>query len=190
MNEPTIEQRLDLWRYAYSRSSFIEAQSTAQLLLQMQSRLPQDHRTALLTALIVTYARPFTVAQVAPKRKLIPMHDIPIPAEHITLHTDHMEMRHQVFGHKDATGPDTGSGLLNQVRFVLQGGYLNLHTVRPGHIDPQRLQETETLTQKLIVLLDDRINTFMESHPFPISGNEGVYILNLDDESKPWILKE
>lgn len=157
--------------------------------MQIQPDLTQDHRTALLTALIVTYARPFTVAQVAPKRKLIPMHDIPVPAEHKSLHDDHMEMRHQVFGHKDATGPDTGSGLLNQVRFVLGDGYLNLHTVRAGFYEPRRLQETETLANELVALLDDKINDFMESYPLPISEKEGVFVLNLDDPTKPWIVK-
>lgn len=119
MNEPTTEHRLDLWRYAYSRSSFLEARSTARLLIQIQADFTQDHRTALFTALIVTYARPFTVARVAPKLKLTPMHDIPVPAEHKGLHDDY----------------------------------------------------------------------FMETYPLPISEKEGVFVLNLDDPTKPWIVK-
>lgn len=188
MNEPTIIERLDLWRFAYSRSSFIEARQTARLLLQMQDAFTQDHCTALLTALVVTYARPFTKAQITKGPRISPMHDIPVPSEHSNIHQTFWEMRNKVFGHKDATEPVIGDGMLNRVLLIIKNGQLRLHTVGPACLDPERLKEIELLTCKLITSLDAKIADFQEKYPFP--DGDGQYVLNLDDSSNPWIPKK
>ena|ERR1039457_3567328 len=188
MKEPSIIERFDLWRFAYSRSSFIESRQTARLLLKIQEDIILGHRTALLTALVVTYARPFTKAQITKETRIIPMHDMPVPSEHSNIHQKFLELRNQVFGHKDATGPDTGDGKLNRVLFIIKNGHLELHTVKADSIDQASLKEIELLTGKLITNLDSKIADFMAKYPFP-NGN-GHYALNLDVPSEPWISKK
>lgn len=188
MNEPTTEERVDLWRYLYSRSSLIEARATAQILLQEQPSLDHYHRVALLTALVVAYARPFSCAQIDRTHRVIPMSGIAVPDMHKDLHKTHLEMRHQVFGHKDATGPVLDSGVLNEVHFVRNGDYVDVHTVVAASYEETHLRATCDLIDDLVATLDSRINVLVESHPLPIAG-DGVYRLNLDESKKPWIEK-
>lgn len=188
MKELTRQERLDLWRYVYSRSSFLEARAAAQFLLRDQHGLEHYYRVALLTALVIAYARPFSCAQIDRTRRVIPMADVPVPDRYKDLHETLLEMRHQVFGHKDATRPVLESGVLNEVHFVRKGDYVDVHTVLPGSYEEADLRATCQLIDDLVAKLDAKINTLVESHPLPIAG-EGVYRLNLDESKKPWIEK-
>lgn len=189
MTEPTIDERLDIWRVAYSRASLLQAKGIADVLLTVQSDLSHDHRIGLLTGLVVTYARPFTIAQVTRTKRIVPMHDVEIPAAHRELHESFMEMRHQVFGHKDATEPVTDDGVVNQIQFVFNEGHMDLHTVTPGYYDPEKLIETKALCDSLVSVLDVKLNHLMELHPMPISEPQGTYVLNIDDPARPWVVK-
>lgn len=187
-DQPSVDQRIDLWRYAYSRTSLQEAKATAEMLIDRQDRVTLDERIALLTALVVMYARPFTKAQVTPTTRLVPLHDAPIPAEHTELHHTFLEMRDKVFGHKDATGPQMDTGVLNEVHLLVKDGHVDVHTVMPGYYDKAKLAETIMLCDKLIDVAEERIAAFMEETPLPISG-DGLYVLNIHDAGKAWLMK-
>lgn len=188
ISSPDIEERFDIWKYAYSRSAFIESKEIAQLLLTLQPQLTSAHRLALITALVVSYARPFTSSIIEHSRRLIPMKGIPLPPEHETLHLLYLSMRHQVVGHKDATAPSK-TGILNHVRFSVHGGNLDMSTRTIASIPRELLTETPILCEKLIKVIEGRLNAILRKYS-PISAEDNsVYYLNIADMSKPWIIK-
>lgn len=189
MAAPTIDERLDIWRVTYSRASLRQAQDIGDVLLAIQPHISVAHRLGLLTGLVVTYARPFSCAQLTKERRIIPMHDIEIPSQHRELHESFMEMRHQVFGHKDATGPSVDDGVLNQVLFVIKGGYLRPCTVTPASYDHEKIEEMKLLCGQLLSVLDDKLNDLMERYPMPISAQDGTYSLNIHDPGRPWVVR-
>ena len=190
MTEPSTDMRIDLWRLAYSRAAFLQAKGIAQVLRKCQSSITFYHRIGLLTGLVVTYIRPFSTTQVTKSKRIVPMHDITVPPEHKDLHGTYNMIRHQVLGHKDATGPTTADGILNEVHFLLDDECMNVHTVTPHHFDPKQLNETLILCDKLISLLDTRLNMIVENQPFPRLEKGQLYALNIEDQFKPWIVRK
>lgn len=188
MTEPTIDLRIDIWRAAYSRASLLQAKGIADILLTIQPTISINHRVGLLTGLVVTYARPFTFAQITKKQRIIPMYDVEIPEEHRDLHETFMEMRNTIFGHKDATGPTIGNGVMNQIQFVVKEGFLDLHTVTPGYYDHGKLKQATTLCDRLVAFLEMRLNGLMERCPFPTIKQDGAFVMNIDDPNRPWVV--
>ena len=97
---PTIENLQDIWLFTYSRSSLLDA---AGFLSELDKVAPESlqHR-ALIDAGLAAYARPFTTCFLPPKRKVVPLQDVP-PPHHLRFHEDALISRNTMIGHKDAT---------------------------------------------------------------------------------------
>lgn len=188
MQTTSLDKRIDFWKYTYARSSFRETISYCDLLLEEQDRLCQSHRKALITALVVTYARPFTAAQVTKDMRIIPVGGSIIPAEYIRLHREYIEMRNSFLAHKDATKPEIPSGNLNHVRIVVDNRQqVRLQTIQPDKMEPKRLMSTKELclilVQKLKVLIKDFIQTEID----PLHLDMGTYVLQLETAEGEWL---
>lgn len=189
-DSPSINERIDLWRFAYARSSLNETIATASLLLKITRQITLEHRTALVTSLAVTYARPFTKSQVTKTARVQPLHDVPIPPEHAELHKTFMEMRDSVFGHKDATNPLTEHGALNHLLLDFSSSGMQPQPLIVVGLDQPQLDETLQLCAKLIARVDKQIRSWVAIHAKLLTGIRGTYMLNLQDDSDTWLLPQ
>jgi len=188
MQTTSLDKRIDFWKYTYARSSFRETISYCKLLLEEQDCLCQSNRKALITALTITYSRPFTVAQVAKDKRIIPVAESIIPAEYIQLHREYIEMRDSFLAHKDATKPEIQGNALNHVRIVVNNRQqVRWQTIQPDRMESERLKSTkdlcQILVQKLTVLIQDFIHTEID----PLHLDMGTYVLQIETADGKWL---
>jgi hypothetical protein len=126
--DPTFDEQVDIWRYAYARSSMNEATDSIKRLLA-NAGLDQGLRRALTYSAVICYARPFTKCQVSSNLRLALLHDAPpVPAPLEQTHRDYLEVRNKLVGHKDATPGPGRNGHPNVVHLAVDANGFNLHT--------------------------------------------------------------
>ena len=167
----------------------MEARAIADLLIKSQEEIPDTERNALITSLIVAYARPFTWAQVSAKKRIIPMGDFYIPKEYKALHENHLNMRNQVFGHKDVTRPVHMGAPLNQVRITITGREVLIHTTVVTRYRKDKLEDTAKLLSIMIGVIESRIDEFILKHAEAFPAKNGEYALNVEEPTKTWVFK-
>ena len=188
MQTPSIDKRIDFWKYTYARSSFRETISYCDLLLKEQGLLSQSHRKGLITALAVAYTRPFTAVHVTKEKRIFSVDESIIPVEYIQLHREYIEMRNSFFAHKDATKPEIPGGTLNQVRIVVDNRHqVRWQTTQPDGMESERLKSTKELCQILAQNLQVLIQDFIQAEIKPLHLEMGAYVLQIEPAEDEWL---
>jgi hypothetical protein len=184
---PTLDEQIDIWRYAYARSAMNEAKSTIQFLLTNRDLDPVVRR-GLTYAFIVCYARPFTKWQATPKRRLVPLEGAPAIPRHLEVtHRDYLELRDKIVGHKDATTTSGRKGHPNVVHLHLDADGLRLHTTEFA-IDEKTLKELVQLTDFFLDYSEGQLRPRIEKiKPEFKALGPGSYDLSPTEPPGPWI---
>src|SRR5665213_1732262 len=123
---PEIEDLKSLWLHAYSRSSLLQA---VEWIEHMNRGISSSFELrALVTAVVVAYARPFTKSQVTPSERMIPLNGVAPPSELLSTHYEILDFRNKVIGHIDALPAGGHSGTPNKVLVRRDATGFDLHT--------------------------------------------------------------
>ena len=176
--------RIEIWQYTYARASLIEARETAILMLA-NPKLPVALQQACTYQIVVAYARPFTKCQVTDSKRMALLHDDLVPRAFRAIHSQHLELRDQAIGHKDA-GAYPGTPL-NRVIVSVDKDGVECKTVSPYTILPLVLQQTVELCNVLIAFCESKAKSH-DNHFMNLK--EGTYVLNLEPPPAAWLVKQ
>lgn len=175
---PTREERIEFWKHAYARASFIDARIFCEQILETRLPLNNPIRKALSIAALTTYGRPFK------QRNAVRLPENIIPAEHQAAHLGLIEMRDKVIAHRDLDGPEADWGFVNQLE-ILVGGELVIRTQSPVMLDG-KAQEMFPLLDWLITAMNENVNAFVRTYLGSVATQEGVHVLRMDDHPTEW----
>jgi hypothetical protein len=172
--------RVAFWKHSYARSSFIQANEFAKLLLRENPPFLSTLRSALTFAIVTSYARPFKQrAEVKLPRNLV-------PAEFQQLHDETIEMRDKIIAHRDVDGPMADWGFVSQVQILVEPTAMQVNTLSPI-MENERADQMLPLFAALIKLMDEKIDPFFgHFRPPPAPG---VYTLSLEENPAEWLQK-
>jgi hypothetical protein len=184
---PTLDEQIDIWRYAYARSAMNEAKATIHALVTNKS-VDFTIRRGLIYAFIVCYARPFTKWRVPPNKHLAPLEGAPAVPGHLqATHKDYLELRDKVVGHKDATVTPGRKGHPNVVHLRLHAGGIEMYTTE-FDVDEKTLMELMELTEYFLAYCEAQIRPLMEKiKPELKAFGPGSYDLSPAEPPAPWI---
>jgi hypothetical protein len=153
-------------------------------------KFPDEIKKALLVSIVVSYATPFTKAQVSKNKRIIPLDERLVPQRYKKIHSEFLIMRNRVFGHKDATvGPSFGP--VNKVIIHVAPTFLDVHTASPFELTKSALQETIQLCRELITIADQHVSKFVTMH---FNGGKipelGIYEIDIEAASENWLVKK
>jgi hypothetical protein len=184
MSVPSHQDRIEIWRYTYARSSLIEAREAAKLLIA-HPEFPDEIKEAIVYQIVIAYARPFTKSQVTNSKRIVPLAIDVVPAEFQPLHDEYLQMRDRTIGHRDAVA--FPSAPLNKVIVhVDNAGFVELHTVSPFTMLDSGLQQTLLLCEHLIKHCVLKVGDYC--HHF-VGVAPGTYVLSIDENPAEWLMK-
>jgi len=184
MKEPSQEDRIQMWRYIYARCSLVEAMQAAKLLLA-HKELPDAIQQAIVCQIVVAYARPFTNSQVTKSKRIKALADDLVPTKFSSIHKEHLEMRDQGVGHKDAIAfPSTP---MNRVIVRRDDTGLEFHTVSHYTMLEDGLKQTIELCEYLIQHCVSKLQPYCS---FFGGVKNGLYILSIEENPKEWLLNK
>ena len=184
MSAPLQDDRIEIWRYIYARSSLIEAREAAKLLL-VRRDLSDEVKRAIICQIVVAYARPFTKSQVTDSKRIQPLAEDIVPVEFQDLHKEHLQMRDRAFGHKDAVAfPST---TLNRVVVQVDDRGVEFHTISPFTMLDAGLQRTITLCDRLMEHCESKVKPYSQHFA---AVTKGIYVLSLEHNPARWLLKD
>ena len=189
---PSHQDRLNIWRYAYARSSLIKAQQGCielqkDRLLPKPEQMPQERRELIVTQIIVSYARPFTNSVLEKGKPWVTLLSEKLaPRTLIQTHKNVIEMRNCAIGHKDAVA--SAGARMNRVTITVSRGELFVETTSPGDIDAPTCDSLIALCNHLIAYCDKMIRPYLDA----CFGNgrfppEGRYQLSTDPAPEAWL---
>ncbi len=186
MKIPDIEERITYWKYAYSRTALQDAKRWAETLLKDESNMDAGTRAAFVQAIVISYARPFTKSQVTKSRRIIPMDDIQPLSKLESVHRDILDLRDQLFGHKDGTEKDSSGLELNRVILSFDCNGFDLYTRVPHNIEEKQLRSIIELCTHFIEEAQIRLSPLRCLLSSPERPRQGAYSLQiLSDELIP-----
>ena len=185
--QPSPEEQIDIWRYAYARSSMNEAKATFELLISNKG-LDRTTRRGLICAAIVSYARPFTAWQVSKSKRMVPLQDAPPVSDKLRVtHHDYLELRDKVVGHKDATPGPGRVGHPNVVLLEIDAKGYDLHTTE-FDVSDAVLQELATLASLFIAHCEEKLIPLMTKFKAELKALEpGTYLVAPTEPPDAWI---
>ena len=143
---------------------------------------------ALIYAAVVAYARPFTISQVTPKERVVPLKDIPPPLHLAATHTMILDLRNKVIGHKDATPAVGNVATPNIILIKLDATGLNLRTVNIKGMTPGIRKEWKSLCSHFVAHCVAQIHPlFMRYYSEIRRQPDGVYELLVTEPPDDWI---
>lgn len=159
---PPIADLKRMWLYAYSRSSLIQADQWV-LDLHVTDSQSSAHR-ALVNAVVVAYARPFTKSQISKTEWIVPLDGVLSPPRLARSHRDLLNLRNKVIGHVDAL-PAVGHGETpNKLLIVRDATGFNLHTVMTADMTTEERQNVRALCHHFISHCDAQLNAFVQRY--------------------------
>jgi len=184
MSTPSQDDRIEIWRYTYARSSLIEAREAAKLL-SSHPEFPDEIKQAIVYQIVIAYARPFTKSQVTDSKRIVPLASDVVPIEFRQLHDEYLQMRDRTIGHKDAVA--FSSAPLNKVIVRVDDTGFELHTISPFTMLDTGLQQTISLCNRLIEHCVSKVQAYC--HHF-VGVGKGTYVLSIDGNPTEWLLKK
>jgi hypothetical protein len=184
---PSPDEIAQLWLYAYSRASLLEAMQWIDIL----AGRPDDQSPAsraLASAIVVSYARLFTISQVTRSRRMIALQGVSPPAALAATHEMTIKLRNKVIGHKDAL-PAPGDAVTPNVVLVKRDptGF-DLHTVIIIGIAPTLLARLKALCEFFVTHCQAQLKPFIERYGEEIMKEpEGVHEIVSSEPPDPWI---
>ena len=184
---PSSDEIAKLWLYAYSRASLLEAMEWIDTL----ANRPEDQTPvsrALASAIVVSYARPFTVSQVSRDKRTIALRDVSPPAELADTHAMTIKLRNKVIGHKDALPAPGDAVTPNVVLAKRDSTGFDVHTVIVVGIVPTLLAKLKALCEFFVAHCEAQLKPFIERYgPEIMKEPEGVHEIVCSDPPDPWI---
>ncbi len=177
MRQPTVEERKQLWKFAYARAAFFEAKEFARML--REPGLNDGFlKRALSISMTVAYTRPFK------QRPQVRFDESWVPAEYAENHASIILHRDKAIVHRDIDGPTTEWGSVSDLVIDVKEGN---PAFRPfiALVTDDLAERVENLTQILIGKIDGKLNQIVNEIG-PYLPRQGAFILNLTD-SGPWI---
>jgi len=137
---------------------------------------------ALITAIVVTYGRPFSGNRGIGK---LPV-DM-IPDEHRTLHDKLMLLRNQVYAHTDSkTDPNLATISINSLIFRSHDGEIEfgLQELKPEEHPVKGIMKLASALEKKTGYHMDKVLSRVKKHRLP----DGEYLLNMDPDVDEWFV--
>ncbi len=179
---PTQDERLELWKFAYARASFVDADMFLDELFAANLPLGHPVRKAISIAVTTAYARPFK------QRSTVRLSEDVVPAPHKETHESIIEIRDKSIAHRDVDGPIADFGLLNQVRFAIRDSAVYVDTISPILPD-DKARQVQALVKELIPKMQYHVNKYLKRF-FTGSGTvDGTYEMSLEPSPEKWLRK-
>ncbi len=184
MSIPSQDDRIEIWRYTYARSSLVEAREAANLLAT-HPEFPNEIKQAIVYQIVISYARPFTKSQVTDSKRITPLAGEVVPAEFRQLHDEYLQMRDRTIGHKDAVAFPAAP--LNKVIVLVDDTGFELQTVSAFTMLDTGLQQTISLCDRLIEHCVSKVQAYC--HHFDGIA-KGTYLLRTDGNPTEWLSRK
>ena len=185
MKIPSKTDRIEFWKFAYARSSFVETIVFAEYLLASNVRMEDLLRRAFSFAIITSYARPFK------QREAVRLPEDIVPPANAKTHGAIIEMRDQIVAHRDIDGPISKDvGLVNLIEVIIASGSININTVSPIMSDEKTmdvLKLSKIMKEKMEYHLD---KYYQKLKPLILEHSDGNYLLSIKDNPKEWLIRQ
>jgi hypothetical protein len=182
MTTPTKEDRLEFWKFAYARASFVDAKHFLELLLDPDLEDSSPVRKALSIAASIVYARPFK------QRNQVRLPDEIVPKQHKDAHDSVIDIRDTVIAHRDIDAPEADCGPINQLRVNVQSRKLTVQTVSP-FMSVRNARLVYNLVCEMIKKMNYHIRKHVKRDVMKVTQSDGTYILSLEDDPEEWLRK-
>lgn len=176
---PSTQERINFWKVAYARASFVDARIFTEQILKTNMALDNPLRKALSIAVLTTYCRPFK------QRELIRLPEDIVPPVYRNLHNSMIEQRDKVVAHRDLDGPVADWGFVSQLELSVEGNGMAINTISPT-LTNERATEMLPLLNHVIEKMDQSANEFAEKFLVQLAGRQGTHVLCLDDATVEW----
>jgi hypothetical protein len=156
--------------------------------------LPKDPTPltdALASAIVVSYARPFTVSQATKDKRVIALKGVQPAPELAPAHLMVLKLRNKVIGHKDAV-PAPGDVATPNIIFVKRDSSgFDLHTIIVIGIVPTLLTKLKSLCTFFVGHCELQLEPFIAQYgPEIMKQPEGVYEIAASEPPDPWLRKQ
>lgn len=178
---PSKSERVAFWKHAYAWSSFMHADQTAVMLLQLNPPVRSLLRQALTCALTVAYAAPFKQ-----RTAVRLLENEVIPPDLRPIHDGLIEHRDKVIAHRDLDGPIAEWGFVSQLVVNADAQGVTIETLIPI-VDNESAMDMRRLFSTLIARMSKEMAPFLNDYAVPLPP-PGKYLLALDD-SVDWLRK-
>jgi len=182
MTVPTKDERIEYWKNAYARASFIDAQIFAEQILETKLPLDNPIRKALSIAFLTTYSRPFK------QRNGIRLSDDIVPKKYVEEHNTAIEFRDKIVAHRDLDGPVADWGHVNQLEFTANGEEIEINTNSPVMQD-DTARRMLLLIDRLIDIMESATSDFVHRSLLTLDLEPGDYVLSLEDAPREWVVQ-
>ena len=180
MNAPTQQERIAFWMHSYARSSFIQARSYAQIIMDDNPTMRSSIRRALSDAILGAYCRPFK------QRSQVRLPEVLVPASHRDFHDAMIKLRDKVVAHRDLDGPITDWGFISQLQLNYHAGQLEVQTISPTITNENSMKIIE-LTSLYIAAMDTKIDDFVGAY-IRVPFRDESYVVSLDKSPEHWLV--
>ena len=182
---PPVADLKRIWLYAYARSSLIQAD---QWILELEHiDTNSSAYRALITAIVVAYARPFTQSQVSSSERAVPLRDVSPPTNLSDTHRDLLNLRNKVIGHADALPAVGHTETPNKVLIVRDKTGFNLHTVLTADMTSEEKQNVRALCRHFIAHCDAQLDDLVRRYGAELPTTPGTYEVLIVEPPAEWI---
>ncbi len=182
MDIPTKAERLELWKITFARSSFIQASRACHAMLRFVPNGTEVLISALSTAALVFYARPFKQSEEVKLEKTY------VPSDFLAFHEDIILYRDKVVSHRDVKGPKTPWGTANDIVFASDGSSFEILTDSPI-LEPAAATRLANLSDALVGKMDAALNPIVKRF-LSTRLAHGRHVLNLKGDDPQWLKPE
>jgi hypothetical protein len=181
---PTLHELKSLWLHAYSRSALIQADGW---VADIETTDPQTTKyRALICAVVVAYARPFTKSQVTRSERIVPLAGVEPPVDLELTHSNLLSLRDKVIGHADALPAKGHDETPNKVLILRDASGFNLHTFLTSDIAPEERRNVRQLCHHFIEHCNQKLKPLMAKLASDVPDLPGVYEVMITAEPKEW----
>jgi hypothetical protein len=182
---PTFEDLKTIWLLCYSRSAFHEA---AQWVDEMEVAQDRNRVRSLVYAAVVAYARPFTQSQVTFDERVIPLAGVSPPLQLAPTHTDLLNLRNKVIGHKDALPAKGHPDTPNMILLHRVGTTFELYTTMVLDMEAEQRKAVKDLCSHFITHCETKLRPLTRRYYSEMMRYKpGVYELLLSEPPNEWI---
>lgn len=183
---PTVQELCSIWLYAYSRSSFLEAETWIVAMQHVPTESPLMR--SLTCSAVVSNARPFTKSQITSDKRVVPLQGILAPPNLTSTHEMILKLRDKVIGHKDAIPGKKDSSTPNIILIKRDASGFDLNTVEVKAMAPEVQAQVKSLCCFFVKHCESHLKPLMDRFtPEVVQHPIGLYELLVSEPPSPWI---
>lgn len=183
---PTAQDLFNIWRYAYSRSSFLEAETWIVAMQHVPAESPLMR--SLICSAVVSYARPFTKSQITSDKRVVPLRGILAPPDLTPTHEIILKLRDKVIGHKDAIPEKKDPSTPNIVLIKRDASGFDLDTVEVKAMAPEVQAQVKSLCCFFVKHCESHLKALVDRYTVEVMRHPiGLYKLIVSEPPSPWI---